>query len=370
MKTFCIVATNGLSLVNFRGAFIKELVAQKYRVICVSIESEYEMGNPIRNLGAEYKQVSGDRTGIGILSGIKMIMKYFIFLRKVKPDYCFLYMSKAIAFGGIAAILAKISHINILINGLENAYYRSGLKDALVRFVMSFFYRITASRADNVFFQNHDDMNFFISHNMLRRNNGSVVGGSGVDMEFFAPQPLPKEPVVLMTARLLWSKGIREFLEAIKLVKQKYPELEVLLVGGLDHNDEALKKEELDKCIREYDIEYCGYAQDVRPYLKRCSIYVLPSYHEGLPRSVLEAMALGRPIVTTDVPGCRETVDEGINGFLVPAKNSIALAEKLEILIQTPALRCKMAEKSYEICKKNFEVHLVNRVLLSKMSVC
>ena len=362
-----MVATNGVSLINFRGALIRSLVADGLRVVCVSIEPDAEIGDAVRNLGAEYRQVAGDRTGIGVFSGLRMIADYRRLFESLRPDYVFLYMSKPIAFGGTAAIQAKVPHINILVNGLENAYYRTGLKDALVRAVMSFFYKRVAAHADNVFFQNHDDERYFREHSMLACPNSHVVGGSGVDMEHFARQPLPDKPVVLMTARLLWSKGIREFFDAVKVVKAKHPEMEVLLVGGLDNNDEAIRKEELDAFVRENDVEYCGYAEDVRPYLKRCSIFVLPSYHEGLPRSVIEAMAVGRPVITTDVPGCRETVEDGVNGFLVESHDGNDLADKMLRLVEAPELRMTMSSNSYERCKKKFDVTIVNREMMDKM---
>ncbi len=366
-KTFCIVATNGMSLVNFRGPFIRELVKRGFHVVCVSIESDEEMGEGIRALGAEYRQIAGDRTGIGILSGLKMISAYKSFFRELRPDYLFLYMSKPIAFGGAAAISTKMPHVNILVNGLENAYYRTGMKDALVRFVMSYFYKRVAGVSDNVFFQNHDDRQYFVTHGMLKRDNSCVVGGSGVDMRHFERQPLPEGSVVLMTARLLWSKGIREFFDAVRKVKANHPELMVLLVGGLDENDEAIKKDELDAFVRENEVEYCGFAEDVRPYLKRCSIFVLPSYHEGLPRSVIEAMATGRPIITTDVPGCRETVKDGVNGYLVPSRDSGLLAEKMTMLVEDSELRKRMAEESYRICLEKFDSDKVNASLLDAM---
>ena len=366
-ETFCLVATNGDSLLNFRGPLIRALVGRGLRVICVSIEPDEEIGDSIRKLGAEYRQIAGDRVGIGVFSGLKMIREYRRFFQELKPDYCLLYMSKPIAFGGWAAVQAKVPHINILVNGLENAYYRTGLKDALVRAVMSFFYKYVAKHCDNVFFQNHDDQRYFVGHGMLPKDNSCVVGGSGVDMDYFARQPLPKEPIVLMTARLLWSKGIREFFQAVKEVKKRHPEMKVLLVGGLDDNDEAIRQDELDEFIRTNDVEYCGFAKDVRPYLARCSIFVLPSYHEGLPRSIIEAMAVGRPIVTTDVPGCRETVVDGKNGFLVPSHDSKILGEKLETLLSDETLRSRMSEYSYKLCREKFEVGKVNQTMFNRM---
>ena len=359
-RTICIVASDGKSLVNFRGPLIRFLVSEGNRVVCVSIESPQEMSEQIKNLGAEYVQVEGSRVGIGLGSGFKMIGDYRKLFRELKPDICFFYMSKPTAYGSIAAITTKTKHFNVLVNGLENAYYRTGVKDFIVRCVMSTAYRIAGSNSDNMFFQNHDDLKYFQTHHLLKKNNYTVVGGSGIDMEHFARQDLPEEPVFLMVARLLWSKGIREFLEAATEMKKVHPEAKVLLVGGLDDNDEALTKEELDRYIKEADIEYCGYSDDVRTYLNRCSVFVLPSYHEGLPRSVIEAMSVGRPIITTDVPGCRETVVDGVNGYIVPVKDSKTLAQRMIELAGNPQKRESMAQKSYEICLEKFEVGKVN----------
>lgn len=367
-KKFCMIATNGVSLINFRGKLIEELVQRGYEVVCVSIEDDSEIGEAIRNLGARYVQVSGDRTGVGLLSGFSMIKRYMNFFKNEKPDISFMYMSKPIAFGSLAARLTKTKHYNILVNGLENAYYRTGIKDFIVRCVMSFLYKNASKKADNIFFQNHDDMNYFSEHKLLKKDsNAYVVNGSGVDMTHFTREELPDEPVILMVARLLWSKGIREFLSAITTVKQKNPQTKVLLVGGLDNNDEALTKDELDDFITKADIEYCGFASDVRPFLKRCSIFVLPSYHEGCPRCVLEAMATARPIVTTDVPGCKETVVDGVNGFIVPCRNSEALAEKINELVENAELRKAMAQKSFEMCEEKFEVGKVNDFIIERI---
>ena len=363
----CIVATNGKSLVDFRGQLISTLANQGYEVTCVSIEPEAEMAKQIQALGAKYVQISGDRVSVGILSGFKMIGDYKRLFKTLKPDICFLYMSKPIAFGGYAAVSQHIKHINILVNGLENAYYRNGIKDFAVRQVMSFFYRYVAKHADNVFMQNHDDYKYFIEHHIATDKNMTVVNGSGVDMSHYVKSELPEKPVFLMVARLLWSKGIREYLSAIPIVKKECPEARFMLVGGLDHNDEALSEEELNKWIEEYSIEYCGQTNDVYPFLKQCSVFVLPSYHEGTPRSVLEAMSVGRAIITTDAPGCRETVVDGKNGYLVPVGDSLTLAEKMKKLALDSKLREGMAEESYLLCKDKFEVNKVNTGMINAM---
>ncbi len=358
--TIAIVATNGFSLSNFRGKLIRDWVNKGYEVVCISIEPVEEMRTAIEVLGATYYQVEGSRVGIGLMSGIRMIKNYVKAFKEIKPDYCFLYMSKPVAFGCPAAVIAKVKHINVLINGLENAYYRNTFKDFIVRQVMSLGYWISSKYADNVFVQNNDDAQLLISKKIVSERKIKVLNGSGVDMTYFGRTPLPDKPVFLMVARLLWSKGIKEYLSAIMIVKHKYPDAEFMLVGGLDNNDESLSREELDLCISKHKIEYCGHASDVRPFIDRSSIFVLPSYHEGTPRSVLEAMAKGRAIITTLAPGCRETVIDGENGYLVPVGNTEILADRMCALIEDYSLCKKMGDRSYEICCNKFDVNLVN----------
>lgn len=365
----CIGASYGKSLINFRGELIRSIVAKGHKVYCVSIEPDSEIGEAVRSLGAHYYQIGGDRTGIGIGGGLKMIRDYMRFYNNIKPDVCFLYMSKPVAFGGFAAVRCKVPHINILVNGLENAYYRHTAKDWLVRQVMSFFYKYVGRHSDNVFIQNHDILDVFKQENILVKDNARIVLGSGVDMNHFRKKPLPSKPVFLMIARLLWSKGIREYLEAIKTVKQSLPEAEFMLVGGLDENDEAISKTDLDKFINEYSIKYIGQVSDVRPYIEQASVYVLPSYHEGIPRSVLEAMAMGRTVITTEAPGCRETVKDDESGFLVPVKDSKILAERIMTLAKDSTLRQKMGDAAYERCKSVFEVGIINDYQISEMGL-
>lgn len=363
----CIVATSGVSLTNFRGKLIQKLVEDSNEVVCISIEPADEMEESIKALGATYYQVEGSRTGIGIGSGLKMIRDYKKAFRELKPDMCFLYMSKPVAFGGTGAILAKVPEINVLVNGLENAYYRHTLKDFIVRQVMNFFYYFVSHHSKCVFIQNSDDAKFFLSKKLSKPNNTYVVNGSGVDMEHFVKKDLPDEPVFLMVARLLWSKGIREYLSAISIVKQKHPEAKFMLVGGLDCNDEAITKDELDEFIAKYDIEYCGFAEDVRPFIERASVFVLPSYHEGTPRSSLEAMSMGRAVLTTTAPGCNDTVEEGVNGYKVPVGDSELLAQRMCELIENKDMRTKMGQESCRICKSKYEVSLINEFMIEKM---
>ncbi|QDY44836.1 glycosyltransferase family 4 protein [Planococcus glaciei] len=196
-----------------------------------------------------------------------------------------------------------------------------------------------------------------------------MINGSGVNLNNFEKQPLPKQPIFLFVGRIIKDKGVTEYLEAAEMVKSKYPNSRIQLVGYFDTNPTAIKKEVISDYVDRGIIEYLGATDDVRPYLKECSIYVLPSYHEGTPKSVLEAMATGRPIITTNAPGCKETVVEGVNGFLVPVKNSSKLAEKMIWMIENQDNIEKMGNKSLEICRDKFDVRKVNKTILSTMKL-
>lgn len=364
-----VSASQGKSLIIFRGNLIKSIVQRGHQVICLSCEDDEYLKTEIKKLGATYQIVKISRTGTNPFYDLYTFYSYIKILKKIKPDLYFGYMTKPVTYGAVAARIAKVPKINILINGLEIAFYSKGLKNFFIRLILIFFYKRASKGSENIFFQNTDDLKTFSKLEIVETNKATVVHGSGVDLDFYSRKPLPNKPVILMVARLVWSKGIKEFLEASALIHKNFPQVEILLVGGLDSNSESLTKEELDQNIESSKIEFIGEVEDVRPYLERCSIFVLPSYHEGTPRSVLEAMAVGRPIITTDAPGCRETVIDGYNGFLVPVMNSTVLYEKMRILVEDSKLRERMANNSFKICKDKYDVNLVNKILLEKMGL-
>ncbi len=364
-----IAASSGISLIQFRGELIRAMAGRGHEVICISCEEPSEMEDRIRQLGAAYCQVPMSRTGTAPLEDLRTIRAFYRTLKALSPDVFFAYMSKPVAYGGMAAKRLKIPHMFVLVSGLEIAFYSKGLKNALVRFVLKTLFRNTHRACERVFFQNPDDLAVFLQTGVVSAAQSVVVNGSGVDMNRFARKPLPQAPVVLMVARLVWSKGIREYLRAAAIVRRQNPAVRFLLVGGLDSNPESLRAEELEENIQNSVIEYCGHCEDVRPYLEQCSVFVLPSYHEGTPRCVLEAMAVGRPIVTTDAPGCRETVRDGDNGFLVPVGDGETLAQRILQLAKDPQLRESMAQRSYEICREKYDVKLVNAQMLKEMGL-
>jgi len=190
-----------------------------------------------------------------------------------------------------------------------------------------------------------------------------------VDTEYYKPEPFAENLSFLLIARLLKDKGIREYAESATIIKQKYPKISFRLVGWIEDNPASISKKELDLWVKQGIIEYLGKLSDVRPAIAESSVYVLPSYREGTPRTVLEAMAMGRPIITTDAPGCRETVQHGKNGFLVPVKNAPALVNAMEQFIRQPELTEQMGKASRQIAIEKYDVHKVNAVILKTMGL-
>jgi glycosyltransferase involved in cell wall biosynthesis len=201
----------------------------------------------------------------------------------------------------------------------------------------------------------------------LWRKNYDLINGSGVNLDDYAPTVLPEASAFLMVGRLTGDKGINEYVEAAVHVKAKHPEAEFYLVGPEDDDDKSVNVDMLNKAVSEGVIQYAGKVEDVRPFINRCRVFVLPSYHEGTPRTVLEAMSMGRPIITTDATGCRETVEEGVNGFKVPVKSKDILAEKMIWMIEHPDETAQMGVRSRRMCEKKYDVRSINKKIIKNL---
>jgi glycosyltransferase involved in cell wall biosynthesis len=232
-------------------------------------------------------------------------------------------------------------------------------------------YGFALAKVDKVFFQNRDDEHLLADLGVLSKETPAVViNGSGVDLSYYDVATLPAgQPTFLMICRLLGDKGVREYAAAASILRERQSPVCFRLVGWIDQNPDSIAPSELDEWVQDDDVEYLGYLDDVRPAIANSSVYVLPSYREGTPRTVLEAMAMGRPIITTDAPGCRETVIDGENGFLVPVKSVDALVEAMQRFIDNPELAIEMGRRSREIAEEKYDVHKVNAVMLREMGI-
>ena len=376
MKTL-IVASLAESLINFRGTLIAALQASGMQVHVAA--PEMQLGCSVRKQlearGCVVHTIPLSRTGTNPFVDLCSLLSLLWLMWRIKPSHVLCYTIKPVIYGSLAARWSKVPHRFALITGLGYTFsvksthgntMRRWVRDAVI-----FLYGKALTGVDKVFFQNPDDAALFRQQGILSTHVVSlVVNGSGVDLSYFQMKPLLSgQPSFLLVARLLGDKGIREYAEAAKLIRARYPDITFALAGWIDENPDAISKTELDAWVANDGLTYLGHLSDVRQVLEACTVYVLPSYREGTPRTVLEAMAVGRPIITTDAPGCRETVVNGFNGFLVPVKSVEALVEAMLKFIEYPELMSIMGQHSRQIAEEKYDVHKVNAMMLKAMGV-
>jgi glycosyltransferase involved in cell wall biosynthesis len=364
---FILISPKNRTIYNFRGDLIKEIISRGYEVIVTGPNNDDI--EKVKELGVRFELIPLNKTGLNIIADIKFLLNLIKLFRKEKPDAILGYTIKPIIYGSIAAKLVGVKNINSMVTGVGYVFTAKTVKAKIIKFFASILYRIGISCADKIIFQNSDDMNEFIGNGLIKSEKCNLVNGSGVNMDKFSPVKFPETLTFFMLARVMHSKGIREYLEAAKIIKTKYPEVRFMLLGAVENLQDSLKMEDLMPYINAGIIDYFGETNDVASFYKQCSVYVLPSYREGTPRTVLEAMAMGRPIITTNAPGCRETVIDGQNGFLVPVKNGGALAEKMEWFIKNKDKIADMGQASYDLCLEKFDVKKVNQKMLEHMNI-
>ncbi len=368
MKKILVITPHTPSLVWFRLDMMNAFQNRGYEVVAVGEEDERIWQKRFAEYHIRYCKIPIERNGLNLFRDIRTLRAMEALLKDEQPEKVFLYQAKAVVYGSIASSRVKGIEVYNLISGLGSIFRGTGLKKSVLRFLMKIQYRY-ALRKSMVIFHNHDDMQQFVDWRIVKSSQCDVVHGSGVNLEKFEYCPIPENEVIfLMVSRLIRDKGIMEYLNACHIVKKKYPEVRCLLVGAYDTNPSAIQPEEISKYF-ESDVEYVGQQKDVVPFLQMCTTFVLPSYHEGTPKSVLEAMAVGRPIITTMAPGCRETVEDGRNGYLVPTKDADMLAKKMIYLIENPDIRRKMSVESRKIVQDKYDVNKVNQEILKIMKM-
>ena len=252
---------------------------------------------------------------------------------------------------------------------MGSVFLKNDPKTRAVRAILTAEYKASMRKCPVVFFQNHDDEAIFRKHGIIKDQKVVLLHGSGVNTEKFTFMPLPENPAFLCISRLIRDKGVVEYLDACRELKKDHPDVRCLLVGPYDTNPSAITPEELRPYLDDGSVEYCGEATDVRPYFAETSVYVLPSYREGTPKTNLEAMACGRAVITTDAPGCKETVVDGENGFLVPVKDSDAVAERMIWFIEHPDKIPEMARESLRYVQEKYDVNKVNADMIRIMKL-
>ena len=367
-----VVVVGGLaeSLVRFRGDLLRAMAANGHDVLAVAPEDDASTRAALGKMGVAFTTVPLRRAGLNPVRDVITVVALARIFRERRAEAVLVYAAKPVVYGLIAARLAGVPMRAAMITGAGSALSGgAGLPRRVLAAVMRNLYSLALRHAHVVFFQNPDDERLFRSTGLVGPRARSVrINGSGVDLAYFSPEPLPPLPVTfLMIGRLIRDKGLVEYVEAARHVRRLHPDVRFQLLGALDPNPSAISPRDLAAWRRESAIEYLGTTSDVRPFLAAAHVCVLPSYGEGMPHSLLEAMAMGRAVLTTDVPGCRETVDAGRNGLLVPAKDAAALAEGMLQMLAQPSRLSDMGHESRAIAEELFDVHSVNRVILRAM---
>lgn len=376
---FLMICSYLPSALNFRGKLLEAIAHQGYEIHIMAPElstfpDEYQQ---LQSLGYTVHDIPMQRTGTNPVADLKLLKNLYQQIRQIQPDYVLSYTIKPVIYGMLASWLAKVPHRFALITGLGYAFQNveSG-KRSLFQKMVHGLYAQALKHSDKVFFQNPDDLKLFQDMHLLEAEKPTVVvNGSGVNVQDFDVLPLPQNDAgvvkasFLLIARLLGDKGVREYAEAARIIKAKHPATEFHLVGWIDDNPSAIAQAELDEWIADGRLNYWGKLSDVRPAIAESSVYVLPSYREGTPRTVLEAMAMGRAIITTDAPGCRETVQHGQNGYLVGVKSVDDLVQSMQYFIEDPKLIEYMGQRSREIALNKYDVHQVNAHMMAEMGM-
>lgn len=350
------------SLINFRKDLIAELREEGHRVTVAAKGYSTVQTTVLEGLGAETSTAIFSRAGMNPFRDLKTLASLIELFRKSRPDIVIAYTAKPVIYGALAARIAGVGRFSAMITGLGYSFVAGpGLRRRIARGVATHLYKSALKRCSSVIFQNPDDRITFDELGLLKgAGKVGIVNGSGVDLQQFQVCPLPQKPVFLLVARLLGDKGIREYAEASRKLRRMMPHVRTLLVGGFEPSSNAVKQKELDGWVAG-GLEFLGHLSDVRPALAQASVIVLPSYREGTPRSVLEGMAMGRAVITTDVPGCRETVKSGQNGILVPPRDTDALFDAMKALAGNHRTVKKMGRASRKIAEKKYEGKSVAR---------
>ena len=363
MKKILFFIAEDYSVLSHRLALLKMTRELGYEVVVATkvsnhkeqLESEGFKVIPIKNL---------HRSGLNPFKDLKLLHELFQIYRTEKPDTSYHVAFKPVIYGGLAALLTRVPHVIYALGGLGTLYLGQSLKVKIVRFAVNRIFSLLFHRKNSsLILQNDDDAKSITG--LFPPKQLHMIRGSGVDINYYSPTPEPKGSIVItMAARLLWDKGVGELIDAARLIKEKQKDIQIHLYGEPDpENPNSVSLHELKNWHEEGIIQWHGPAKDSREAYRNCHIAVLPSYREGLPKGLLEAAASGRPIVTTDVPGCKDTVIDGVSGYIVPVKNANMLADRLLDLANSPNKRAAFGKRGRSLVEEQFSDTFINTQL-------
>lgn len=368
-----VLSSLAYSLTNFRGALLGEMRQRGHVVVAAAPDRNAKVEELLAKDGIAFRLTPMERTGTNPFSDLRLLWSYVRLMRDEKPDLVLAYTQKPIIFGGLAARLSGVALFYALMSGLGHVFSPDAKHAAWFPRLVARLYREGLRKVKAVFVFNADDRADMIGLGIVTASQRVFqVPGSGVDLDHFAARPLPDGKLsFLLVGRLMRDKGIFEFLEAARLLHAECPHCKFSILGRHEtENPTGLDERQCEALAAEYPVRFIPGTDDVRPFLADCSVFVLPSfYREGLPRTILEAMATGRPIITTDMPGCRDPIEVGANGFVVQPRNAASLLSAMRQFVGQPELAARMGLRSRQIAESIYDVRKVNQLLLTEMGL-
>lgn len=358
-----------LNLYLFRTPIMKRLNEEKNTEI-YAICPKGDNNQKLRELGFKVVNYDIDRKSLNPFKEIVVIYNIYKVLKSLDLDILHTFTAKPNIYGTIAANLAKVPIVLNLVEGLGSFYLRNNFKSIMVRGLIETLYKIIFSKSNGCVFVNSDDPKYLISKGIISKNKVKIIKSVGIDTNKFDIDKISRtrinelknsfclggKLIILMVSRAIEDKGVREFYNTAKKIKKDYDNIEFLLAGGLDKGNTSCVGEDF---LESENVTWLGHRDDIVDLTAICDIYVLPSYREGLPVSLMEAASMKKPIVTTNAIGCRDVVDDGVNGYLVPVKDESALAEKIELLISNHELRSNMGAEGRKKMLNEFSIDIV-----------
>lgn len=358
MKKILFTSNVSWAMIKFRYNLLQYLIAQGYQVFIVAPHDEFV--DELEKLGCHCINIKLSRKGVNPVADMLLTYNLYKIYKKVNPDIIFNYSIKPIIYGSIAAKLAKIDSIAVNI-GLGYTFINTNL----VTKISHILYKLALLFPKYVWFINEDDKNEFVKRSFVQEERTLVLPSEGIDTNYFYPREKhTSEVVFLLIARMLWDKGVGEFYEAAKMLKKTFPSVRFQLLGSVDlENPRGISFEQLEAWGKEGYVEYLGYSKDVREYIAQSSCVVLPSYREGKGMTLIEAGSMGKPLIATNVEGCKDIVRDGYNGFLCEARNSTSLANSMKRFIDLDAKSKEaMSMNARNFMIDNFDVENVIRI--------
>lgn len=350
-----LVGNTAWSMYNFRGNLMSFLVKKGYRV---SVLSPYdkEFFPLIELTGAKCYDLPLSAKGTNPIADIALTLRIRKYIKQIKPDFAFFYTIKPNIYGGFAARMCKIPFIPVT-TGLGYTFIVDNWVSKLARKL----YKLSFKGAKQVWFLNEDDKNDFLKYKILPEEKTFILKGEGVDTNRFSEEVMPTEISFLLMARMLWDKGVGEYIEAARLLKKEFPEVSFNLLGFLNtDNPSAINEKQMNEWVAEGIVNYLGVTKNVVPFIARTTALVLPSYREGIPVSLLEAASMGRILIATNAVGCKDAVDDGVNGYLVPIKDAKSLANAMrKVILMSYQERVTMGQAGRKKVEKEFAEEIV-----------